>query len=140
MSDKLRAAAGRLVDPRYAQIEAAIFDMRAVGKAYLADHPADDAEPLTEDWLRAAGFCRPMQVAAGTLMVSEACVSDDRVTRLPVVGVEFPRRKAGAVPVWRVWVYGHPRDHNDCPTRGHIRRLCAALGAPLAESCAGAPA
>lgn len=100
-----------------------------LAEAWLAANPADAGESVTEEWLREAGFYRPQQVAAGTLMATAAAVTNDKVTSLPVLGVEFPlHRRISETPVWRVWVYGYPRDQNYCPTRGEVRALLAALG------------
>lgn len=136
-TDELRAAADRcrgLEGPGWVDVENAppecVADLLTLARGWLAEHPADDSEPVTMTWLESVGFYRPMQVAAGALMATEACVEGGNATRLPVVGVEFPRgRRPDVVPVWRVWVYGHPRDFSYCPTRGHVRRLLQALGA-----------
>ena len=31
-------------------------DLKLIARAYIAEHPADDAEPITEDWLCSSGF------------------------------------------------------------------------------------
>jgi hypothetical protein len=69
MSDELRAAAERLLDPEcgigegtgtnYVAGGYAADDAVALAKAYLAEHPADDAEPVTLEWTRSLGLdCR----------------------------------------------------------------------------------
>ena len=135
--DELRAAAGRtcqrMADANdgveFDRWPAADRDAYRVAVAYQMATPADDGEPVTADWLGSVGFHRPQQVVAGTLMVTHASITNDRWDRLPVLGVGFPlRRRPDEIPVWQVWVYGHARDLNHCPTRGEIRRLLAALG------------
>jgi len=63
MSDDVRAASGRLrrihdwsrpLDVYGADYEHDYSDdVATIVQAYLREHPADDAEPITEDWLRA---------------------------------------------------------------------------------------
>lgn len=74
--------------------------------AYLAEHPADDAEAVTEDWFAAVGIPRGCfdPVCYGWLYGEKAyTLSVNRAPRGSVSGVE---------------VY----------TRGDVRRLLAALG------------
>jgi len=126
MSDKLRAAAARLTgraieyyrkDRAVAQREIDIVDL---AEAYLAANPVDDGDPVTEDFL-------------------DSC---------------FPGRELSQEESWwlslELWIgsgtYGYSLMHTgangsgsfilvlDIPTRGGLRRLCAALGIPLTEA------
>lgn len=83
--------------------------------AYLAEHPADDEEPVTEDWLRAVGskpipgvsfhaFDLGLFVQVGVRPDGSLCIHADRFTATLKMAI--------------------------C-TRGDVRRLCAALGVPL---------
>lgn len=90
-------------------------DLQAVADAYLAEHAADDGEPVTEEWLRSVGFKReswhPLQLD---------CDSDIDIRCTP-----------------ELLVVGHRSDEWDVkanPTRGDVRRLCAAHGCPLNET------
>jgi hypothetical protein len=84
--------------------------------AYLAEHPADDNEPVTRDWLIALGFH-----------------SVFRTLRLDVNGrtrIEMwcdDNGKAGCICV------NDCKISNDKATRGDVRRLCRALGISLKE-------
>jgi hypothetical protein len=94
-------------------------DLSAIAEAWLADHPEDSDLPVTADWLRSVGFEN---------------VYEDRW--------HSPANSDGEMlmycPMWAgsQWAYGTPDDGcGSIPgvrTRGHVRRLCAALGIPLA--------
>lgn len=73
-----------------------------------AIHP-DDAEPVTEEWLRACGF------------EEEFCVGWFTRGRVQILN------DSGRLDT--AWV--RPAAVYDQKTRGHVRRLCAALGSPL---------
>lgn len=131
MSDELRAAAERFskwVDTPRVRIVGSVDqeqidgDAYELAAAYLAEHPADDAEPVTADWLRGLGFVRGQQAAA-----------DDNLT-LRAGGVELTRWHRRGVPAVE-WSVQTAEDGADwlppClrpATRGHVRRLLAALG------------
>ena len=104
-------------------------------RAWLADHPADEGDDASPEWLCGIGaFHRPMQPAGSHMVSTREAVEQDDGTVLPVVAIQFPPPPRGhRVPVWVVWVYGHPRCLNECPTRQYVRRLCQALNIPLAE-------
>jgi hypothetical protein len=90
---------GGLIDPSFAgPLDVAV----GVCRAWLAEHPADDGEPVTEEWAEA--------VAPGGYV--------DVMTGNCGVVVE--------VRPWALRVNGH-RVVED-PTRGHVRRLLTALG------------
>lgn len=145
MTDDVRAAAERLA--RYIagraevleQLEhlgrmppglrLSIEDTAAVANAYLAEHPADDGEPVTADWLQSVGFGRHMQPAANCDLSLQA--GDFRL----FVAVAIPtRERYGFKPErWAVNEVWLPEAATPA-TRGHVRRLCAALGIPLTET------
>jgi hypothetical protein len=138
MSDELRAVAEEIAgicDPaRRNGYEPKRFERLAalLARDYLAGHPADDAEDPSREWLRLNGFHRPMQSASGDLWATDASVPAGGGTAIPVVSIEFPVvRSVQKLPVWRVFVYGHPRESNACPSKGYLRRLLVALGVEL---------
>lgn len=87
-------------------------DIGVVGRAYLAEHPADDAEPVTAEWLASVGW-------------------GVTVTRTVVAYESGDLRVSGQLHdgVWHL--FGR-RVEGDCSlrcrTRGDVRRLLAALG------------
>jgi hypothetical protein len=92
----------------------------AVACQYQADHPADDDEPVTEEWLRAVGF----------------------VTHRQGVAIDMGLRSRGGPWLYFAccpglvnpdWMFDDGRllAAPDLNTRGHVRRLCEALGVPL---------
>ena len=89
--------------------------------AYLADHPADDAEPITENRLERAGF-----FSVGDDVAS--CMA------LPVgeAGVWLDPEPAG----WRVSfdAGGECKWPHVITTMGELRRIALAYGAPLTEA------
>lgn len=67
MNDDLRACAERVLEPRarYSSHEVPVYighapppagDDVTLARAWLAEHPADDAEPIGEPWLPSAGW------------------------------------------------------------------------------------
>lgn len=87
-------------------------DWRDVAIAYLTEHPADDGDPVDEAWLRAVGF-------------GVYGLFADRDGGLSIGDLEWHE--------CRRWLYGNT-PLPDLPTRGHVRRLCLALGIPLTET------
>lgn len=87
-----------------------------VADAYLSEHPADNGEPVTEEWLRSAGFKDATTKRYGlrnwTVRLFPPCGNlgwfADIADTIPGDGRGVPI----ATPA----------------TRGHVRRLCAALG------------
>jgi hypothetical protein len=87
-----------------------------IADAYLAEHGADDAAPLTEEWMRRSGFYEVH----------------------PEVPVGYLRSREGLFLIcdaigWRTleFLVSAP---TYLPTRGHLRRLCRAVGVELKES------
>lgn len=135
-TEELRAAANRWQEGNYSYSaldcdtysDSEVADMRLLARAYLAEHPADDAEPVTAEWLRSVGFCREMQPASSnnlTIRHGSAIVTrwmnSDNVPRWSV------RMYADETPDW-VPPCIQPK------TRGDVRRLCKALGIELKEA------
>ena len=143
---ELRAAAGRLrgiEGPTFHGVggkrhisEREYADAVTLAIAYLAEHPVDDDEPVTPEWLATNGFHRQQQPASSNIFGSDKCVPAAGSV-LPIVAIEFPRRNSREVPIWAVWVYGYERNQNFCPTRGDVRRLCKALGIELKSPATG---
>lgn len=98
-------------------------DNKVIAAAYLADHPADDAEPVTKEWLLSVGFDdRRNGVSMGLGL---------RVNGGPHLYCSC--NAPGVTPDW-YFDDGRLIACNDLLTRGHVRRLCAALGVPLTGS------
>jgi hypothetical protein len=123
-TDKLRAMAEGLViahERTVAMLGAAESDgpMEAaveVCRAWLADNPADSDLPVTEPWLKSLGF---YPSGDGPLWLDK----DDGFTLSVRLGCDNIR-----------WLYCGPVSAGgesvalpDQPTRGHVRRLLAAL-------------
>ena len=98
-----------------------------LARAFIADHPADDGEPVTEDWLVAAGFrldaLEPWRLTIG---VPDGASPNER----QVFGVSLDDFST-AIECFT----GDEETDMVClrkmPTRGDVRRLCAALNIPL---------
>ena len=95
-------------------------DAVALAMAYLAEHHADDDEPITVEWLERCGSREPYE--------------DDHSAppTMTIPGIKFG-----------VLVQSSRRDWDWCRgskviatirTRGQLRRLCAALERPLSEA------
>lgn len=118
-----RMAQAKLGIPMAPAAKAWVEDNWAVSTAWMAEHPADDGEPITAERLAAAGFAPPNEKYAewisppsdrGRVAVSISnygdpplisCTDNDIWCHIP----------AGLTP--QTW--------------GQFRRLCAALGVPL---------
>ncbi len=111
--ERLRALEGSPVTD-WRKPSQAVMDMMTISELCLSEHAADDWEPVTEDWLRSVGFKReswhPFQLDCES-EIDIQCGHDGLVL-------------------------GHRSDEWDVkrdPTRGDVRRLCAALGVTLKE-------
>ena len=97
-------------------------DNDALASAYVAEHPADSEEPITEDWLRSVGFSdlHPGE-PDGVLRIRKPGTS---------VVIEWGS-KSGCV-----WIgeYFNQEKLAINPSRGYIRRLAAALGIELEQT------
>lgn len=98
-----------------ARLDAAARELADRLRPHLAEQHPDDAEPVTEDWLRAAGF-HPSAEYRVAVRLDFLCfappTSDGRWEPLIKDGARFRRLPA-------------------CQTRGDVRRLCRALGVEL---------
>lgn len=110
MSDDVRAAAERAVRwyesmRRYGgRWDALADDIVQSARAVLAEHPADDGEPVTDEWLESIGHPTPP---------------------------EPPQRGGHRWMVLVVDGKGSSYRLPNAATRGDVRRLCRALGVTL---------
>lgn len=128
MSDinELRAAAerGRKLyreSPAHVQRREQCIIMGLLSEAYLAEHPADDGEPVTEEWLKSTIGWIP--VDGGT----DGYIGVDKII--------FCK---GSENVYSAWLqtsnhYYDMRRIVRVYTRGDVRLLCRALGITLKE-------
>ena len=103
-----------------------IFDPIVAGLAladeYLAEHPADEDEAITDTWLREIGFSRFMQPAATNhLSIGDLDSTDNHLARW-----ENPDGP-------HLWAINQQWTHNGPRTRGQLRTLCKAIGIELNE-------
>lgn len=122
MSDELRAAAELI---RSKDSIANRYDNAAwnLANAYLAEHPADDGEPVTEAWCVSAGLIHGLPRVSYPRVVSKFGVAVD---------VTFGK---GNVCLWVEDVEAKVGN----VTRGDVRRLASALGIELKASVNNAP-
>ena len=95
-------------------------DHVTLAEAYLAEHPADDAEPIETDWLLSVGFSHHAAL--------EQYAIGDGIRLL-----YWPGSKAGE---WLIEVTDKYRAMRECgnlATRGDVRRLCGLIGNTLKE-------
>ena len=123
MSDELKAARER--KHRWDADDDAAFDasgtdeendMFMFGDAYLAEHPADEDEPITLNWWLSSG--------AETSLIDR----DFMLIRNDVEGVIYLVTTLQEIPLPHI------------KTRGDVRRLCAALGIELTTRIDNTPA
>jgi hypothetical protein len=117
-ADKLHGTAA--VEMYQAAINSRDADRAILADAYLAERPADDDLPVTEEWLRAVGFVWREDWMS---WVSDGCDQCIQVSR----SVEAPKE----------WTLQYERDFcwpHALIVRSDLRRLCAALGIALKDS------
>lgn len=131
MSDELRAAAKLMIKhlPPPGITKIGSFDVAclAIAKAYLAEHPSDDGELVTEEWLKVAGGKHQMSGVYsffGSQSDDENLVwvdvrPDNGATSLTLVP---PKGEGNELRVWL-----------GKKTRLDVRLLCSALGIQLNE-------
>lgn len=113
-----------LPDCPYYPIGDRVWDGDALAHAYILDHPADDAEPVTEEWLRSVGFHDSRyQGKRFSLQLGDVRVCPPIADLGLWVGImeDDGDFYSGAKAI--------PQSH--IRTRGDVRRLCAALGITL---------
>lgn len=131
MSDsELRAAAERIRKVRAGADPWQVYDGKpgsgsetdedAIVSAYLAEHPADSDQPAAWPWLGNLGFVDTGDVSR----LTPNCWTIDWT-------IDVTSNPGGSV----LWLNDTPV--TDDPTRGHVRRLLAALGVPLKETTNG---
>lgn len=101
-----------------------LLAMKHYAEIALAEHPADDAEPVTEEWMRSVGFEKHDALWQW---------SKSNGLKMPSRLVYWPGYRGDGTQ-WHI--DGGPRakdiyDIPEQPTRGDVRRLCVALGIPL---------
>lgn len=127
MSDELRHHCETTVAFLGGRDRMSTTDLRnlKLAKGWLAEHPADDGEPVTADWLLSAGFVADEYGQH----VREVQIGYD----CNVVGLYTPNLVG-----WLVYdSLGSGENEvsiGGLPTRGHVRRMCAALGITLTET------
>jgi len=105
--------------------EGLFHDVEAVIAAYLAEHPADEDEAITEEWLRSVGFVKDWMKNQIQFLEYENGSSTVRVH--------------GEVDGTEEWLVGMERvPHDLMPnSRGEVRQLFRKLNIPLQEPKAG---
>lgn len=129
MSDELRAAAEGVMEsfndlPQRAALRNTPIYRNAVklAEAYLSEHPADDGEVVTKEWLRSIGFEPDSTRPTWGLEFGPVLVTFTGAVSLKV---EICSCQDAALDV------------KISPTRSDVRRLCAALGIALMEKSSG---
>jgi hypothetical protein len=151
MNDELRTAADRhrafqawasnnyepaSADPYLVGPAMAMEDREDLADAYLVEHPADDAESVTEEWLERAGF--RLDSLSASLLLREECSYG------AIVELRICPETAPSTNWFATLSQGFPDDLHDIDdhivitsktinNRGDVRRLCAALGIKLKE-------
>jgi hypothetical protein len=109
-TDELRATAELVVHgTTFDQMPDWMVAARRVATAYLAEHPADDAEDVTGDWLKSLGIVRAC--------FEDKCYGYHHKKRCHTLNLRTDRGSVSNIDVF---------------TRGDVRRLLTALGIPLA--------
>jgi hypothetical protein len=113
-----------------AHIPGPMFSAEYLANAYLAEHPADDDEPITADWLR----------SVGAKEVDLSWRNDQFSTHLPAYVFGNGRFGVwGHEAAWSMYLLnadgfdGQEEHVTAVRTRGQLRRLCAALGITLTQ-------
>jgi hypothetical protein len=135
MSDDVKAAAERLLsgielsdpysigDIYFSKKDGASFSLKDIfilAESYLAEHPADDCEPITEEWLRSVGF-------------SDGATGESLWLRCKDSQLGHLRHTAMALDLITGNWTANGLGCKECKTRGDVRRLAAALGIALKE-------
>ena len=88
-----------------------------LASAYLAEHPADDDETVTEEWLRSIGFTSDGRVSDVNMTISYPTGKREQVVLAWATLDDAPPHFYLGETI--LWVR---------PTRGQVRRLIEALG------------
>ena len=116
--DTLRESAGLLLQEFGFHSSGTARRACMLAESYLAEHPADDAEPVTEEWLLSVGFKR-----AEDDPVILVLPSTDTGRAMTYVTIEPCELRLEADDGGSIWIGER--------TRGDVRRLCTALGIEL---------
>lgn len=134
MTDEQRAALGRLRTSLGLSGDQYMDDLETVSDLYLAEHPADDEEPVTEDWLRSVGAIDDPAPPGSTALEMHldftiGCRTHQmRFTRDPFTKKIGSWSLLPSVGEGRIWPE-RPM------TRGRVRELFRAItGVPLQET------
>lgn len=103
-----------------------LLDLFVLKDAYLAEHPADDDEPVTEEWLRSVFGGKPTGVIGWNFSVYFYA------TQSPELIYEYGQEAD------YFYQYGNA-SLPECKTRGDVRRLCMDLGIQLNEPTSAPP-
>lgn len=137
MSDELRAA-DRLRkfnsgDMSVYETDYGLHADRAVlADAYLVEHPADDGEPVTEEWLRSVGFTQYNEETLSSDMVFLSLWIDRSLHNTAFLAVHWPLTTKYEV-YWScqgfsLYKPAYPK------TRRDVRNLAKCLGVELKEN------
>lgn len=148
-TDELRAAAERIVDGyeevcRVMTPHADNCAEKSTDKAvmlavnYLAEHYADDEEPISEEWLKSTGFCEWDEAEVATdyeaydlwIPMSDELGSKCRLAYV-VNGFYAVRLDGESQFVSESVELLGTRNMKPAVTKGCVRRLCCALGITL---------
>ncbi len=127
-TQELRAAAERLASedasayPRHGNAYA-LTDAVALARAWLAEHPADDEEPISQSWLLASGWAKVDYSWAGQVQCFE----------IANWGIHWIEGGWGLFYLTADGFDGSETWLSHMNTRGCVRRLCAALEIELKE-------
>jgi hypothetical protein len=137
-NEKLRDAAERMVSALYCvnellgtvEVEGPLEMAVRFAKIWLAEHPEDDDEPITFEWLDSVGFL-PYE-RSSVLQARWFCIKEETDQLNPsVLFVYFDSKEGFFFNLGdaddRVCMPGICRQ----PTRRHVRRLVEALGGEL---------
>lgn len=125
MSDELRSAAERFAKQRPSeaypwpcemseQPAQRVADMALLARAYLAEHPADDGEPITREWMNTV---LPTDADSGNWTV--------RQSKPLTLEIEY---SGGGFWLWFAHAEVPPVPVCQVRTRGQLRRLLELLG------------
>jgi hypothetical protein len=126
MSDELRAAAEQIlageivgVGSGYVTTKEFPESWKALARCYLSDHPQDDGELVTEEWLDRV---LPMKNDSNWTLFKHMPLQ---------IEIEGPH---GGFWLWILTDEEVPHRIREIKTRGDVRLLCRALGIELKEA------
>lgn len=112
--------------------------LMALAEAWLADHPEDDGEPVTEAWLRSLGYLPDDSSPPNGDLAKKIWGKGETADygKEPAMHMVVNARDGG------IWVEAYAADGDSLciieidavATRGAVRRLMAALGIPAGST------